>query len=676
MVEWNDYTTLSDFRNLRAGQFDPVRETFGIGLSEEQLTACAVHCALVLRRDPTVGELRLWDRLAKVSAPLSETTVFSMETESAAIAETYADMMAKRRELSLSTEPVTLAEMLNLASDALARGGKARALKGTTLRLQNLLAAPFAKTGVSEEKSAAFLSVSASTDPLASLESGDLCLLIDRGALTKYDYAEKLFSVLESDELQNALRGQFPVSEAGLLPTLLSRFDGFTVDLSRLGTAPNPSPEILAEAFADAWILVAAKQTAKEIVNRLRDAGLSCRIFAELISEKQVRILGERQLAESTDFLRSFLLRPSVPAVTLQATAKAAPISHKPRAGYDCRFFQGTPATANALAIPDLSASAASAKLSERAFSTAVLTSLAPILSCALAGVDYSDLRLAIDLTVPKAGFDPAPAYAAAVGLYRVQAELGIPAVKADIRESKVKAPVLSVFALGKGLQPPAEKLAQADSRIYLLPVPLSPEGLPDFGELRVLLADLAAQAEHGVIRSARVVLQKSPKKALAEMQSETLRAQPKEGAKGLGRPLALGILLETNYEMPFEWIADVAEMPQPESQAKKATAEDDRFRIPAGNGLIWRKAPEVVILAPKDSPDALALAKFLRAAGNEVKVFGNSEKELFLRAVLTASIVYRMPGTVLPRGAKAGFAYTVLRRNGGQIRDLQRIAR
>ena len=158
MANWNENTVLSNFRQLRAGQFDRLRQEFGIGLSDEQLTGCAIHCALVLRRDPTIGELFLWDRLAKMPFPVTKTTVSALETESAALAETYADMMAKRRDLSLTT-PMTLCEAFAPATDALARGGKEAALKAFDLRFADLMSAPFAACGITGKSVPASLSI-------------------------------------------------------------------------------------------------------------------------------------------------------------------------------------------------------------------------------------------------------------------------------------------------------------------------------------------------------------------------------------------------------------------------------------------------------------------------------------------------------------------------------------
>ena len=672
MADWNEHSTLSNFRNLRAGQFDPLREALGINLSDEQLTQCAVHCALALRRDPTVGELYLWDRLAIVSSPAAKATLTALETESHAIAETYADMMAKRRELLPVSAPLSLVEALSLASDAMERGGKERGFARVLLNLKSMISAPCATNGITEEKAPAFLALSAKKSAFSAPEPGDICMLIERGELSHYAFLEKVLPFWESEDLQAKLRGAFSVSGQGLLPLLLSVFDGFTIDLSCFGQ-PAPSPEILVGNFAGDFVWVLPKAAVKEVAENLRDLGVKSLIFAELTNGSQLTLLGRQRLVQNTDFLRSLLRARADCSVKLQ-TAQAAQISHLPHFGYSCRFLPLTAARAESLAVAGFFASAASAPLSAGAFPTAVLTALAPVISCALAGVSYSDLRLAVDLALPQTSApDLSPAFAAAIGLYRVQAELGIPAAQTAVSEKAVKAPVLSAFAIGKGKKAPAGKLAGADSKIYLIRIPLSPEGLPDFAALRLLLDDLAAQAQNDVIRSARLVLQKAPKKVLAEMQSETLCACPEKSAKSIEKPLALGILLESVYEMPFDCVATVRELPQSEPAVSEPEPADP-FRLPKDNGLIWRSAPEIVIWAKKESPDALALAKYLRGSGNTVQIFEPAEKDLFLRAVLTASAVYCLPAARLPKGKKADFAYSVMRQNGGKIRSLRKI--
>ena len=456
---------------------------------------------------------------------------------------------------------------------------------------------------------------------------------------------------------------------------MLARFDGFTIDLSRLGQPSLPSPEILVGTFGGDWVLILPKSAARDALEKLLDLGMKGFSFATLTGNRKITILGETRLTENADFLRS-LIRPCPElSLVLQATASTAPaISHHPQIGYFCPFLPNSEAFSETSEISGMQASSASALLTEGAFSTAILTALAPILACTLSGVGYSEMRLAVDLALPMRGFTALPAsFAAAIGLYRVQAELGIPAAQTRISEKEINAPILSVFSAGKGIKTLAGTLRGADSKVYLIPVQLSSEGLPDFAALRLLLADLCAQAKNDVIRSARLVLQKAPKTVLTEMQSETLRATPTVSPEKLSEPLPLGILLESIYEMPFEQVATVSVC---DAASVNPVETPDPFRIPKGNGLIPRERPEAVLYAPADCPDAIAIARFLRQRDISVSIFDPREKESFLRAVLTASVVYHLPGATLPKGKKADFAFSVLRQNGGEIRSLKQLRR
>lgn len=682
MADWNETTILSNFRSLRAGQFDPLRKEFGIALSDEQLTGCALHCALVLRRDPAIWELLLWDRLAKSSFPAAKSSLSTLETESAAIAETYADMMAKHRDLSPEPAPLTLSGALSLATDALERGGKERGCSTYDFRLTDRFFAPRPENGISEEKTAAFLSVCNKKESFSPVEADRLCLLLDRGGLLHYAFWEALRPLLESDELRAKLHGLFPVTQGGLLPAMLSRFDGFIMDLSRIAQPSDSLPELLAGKFDEDLILTVSESAAGEILANLRALGVRCAAFAKLTGGEQVVLeTGRQKWIESADFLRTLAAKSPDGPVVLQAdAANTAPVSFQTRFGNPCPFLPEQEDCAKDGTVLGLSASAASVAVAEGAFSAAILASLAPILSCALSGAEYSKMRLAVDLTLPKGeGSTPADAFAAAIGLYRVQAELGIPTVQTRIVEQEAAAPVLSVFALGKGIETPPEKLTGIDSKLYLIPIVLSPEGLPDFSDLRLLLDDLAAQAKHGVIRSARVVLQRSPKEVLANMKSNALIARPKRAAKSLKEPLPLGILIESVYEMPFDCVATVVERKRSQKPAVAPVEPveiPDQFQIPTGKDLIWRSAPEVVILAPEKNTDALAVARYLRGRGASVTIFTPGEKDQFLRAVLTASVVYRFPQIRLSRDRKTKFALSVLRENGGEIRCLKKIAR
>ena len=677
MAQWTENSIIHNFRNLRGGQFDSLREELGITLSDEQLTACAIHCALVLRREPIIGELLLWDRLAQEKPSAVNTLLHSLETKSATIAETYADMMEKHRDLAPTSASLSLREALSLATDALERGGKERELKNYALRLTDRLAAPFVANGMGEKNASAFLSVFQKAIRFPSDEAGLLCMLINKGDRLPYALESALFPVLESEDLQKKLHGCFPVSKSGLLSALLSRFDGFTIDLSRLKA--SSLPKALAEDFAGDWVFVLSKTAVDEVLERLLANGIAGTVFAQLTENNQVTLLGQKALTESVDFLRSLTLPQTDLAVTLQAdVALTAPVSLQSCAGYHCRYLPSENRFDQSASVLGMVASAASASLDEGAFPSAVLASLAPVLSCALSGVDYSEARLAVNFALPKAGFDHSHAFAAAIGLYRVQAELGLPAADIRIEEKEVDAPALSIFALGKGAQAPAAKLIGLDSKIYWIPVSLSPEGLPDFAELRNLLADLAAQAKHGVIRSARVVLQQAPKAVLATMKSAELIARPKRSARTLREPVALGILLESVYEMPFDCVATVVKRkvaPKPTEPMAPMPEIPAQFQIPQGNGLIWRPAPETVILAPENEPDALALSMYLGSLGAAVTMFTPTQKDQFLRAVLTASVVYRFPGIRLPRDNRTKFALAVFKQNGGEVRCLKKAA-
>lgn len=672
MVKWNANSIIENFRNCRAGQFGTLGKDLGLKMQEDRLTACAVYCALHLRRDPTFGELRLWDRLSSLTPDWRDAPLTALETESAAIARTYADMMEKNRQLPDANLPLSPKRAFSLAANALERGGKDRTLKNINLRLTEKANAPMDPEPVLETASGACLSVLNQKKDDAFPQAGDVCILLCKGKLTHFEFERKISLLLYNSSFLEQLHGMIKVGESGILPALLSLSNGLSIHLPSFGA--SCAPEILVGHFFGSRILILPREQFEAITNQVRGMGIETIFFAKLTKGRKTELISPVHcLSVDTDFLRSLIPPFAGQSITLQNdNANLPPISHSLHAQYPCAFLPVNRQETHTLERKGYQVAAATVALHQNAFQSALRAGLASLFSCALSGVEYPDARLCVDLELPEKKADLAPVFAAAIGLYRLQAELGIPAAATRLQSAKKKTPTLTVFALGKGATAPAKKLTAPDSRIYLIPLSWTDDGLPDFPALRHLLANLAAQAKAGVIRSAELMVQETPKAVLEKMKTASLSARAVCAEELMKKVIPFGVLIETNYEMEqFEAIATVEARTR--RKAEEKTTVPDLFQIPEGNGLIARERPEVVLLAPQNCPDAMAIFQALQSKGLDVKVFDPSEKADFLRAAMTANVVYRLPGAPLPNDPQAEFAFSVLRQNGGEIRTLRK---
>ncbi len=94
----NDFTVIHNFRDARPEAVGKINADFGLRFSPESFARLQTYYRMSLRRDPTVGELRLIDaqtRMAEHFDRTHRTAVGEFLTDNAAVAETWADMMDK-----------------------------------------------------------------------------------------------------------------------------------------------------------------------------------------------------------------------------------------------------------------------------------------------------------------------------------------------------------------------------------------------------------------------------------------------------------------------------------------------------------------------------------------------------------------------------------------------------
>ncbi len=113
--------------------YRPIRQALDLALSDEALRLFHEFCRVVHRRPPTIGELRLLDRITRVPATGAvgyRHAVGEMSTASPEVAETWADMMQKHAFLSSAEgilPPPTFDEALSLAARYIYRTGRRQA---------------------------------------------------------------------------------------------------------------------------------------------------------------------------------------------------------------------------------------------------------------------------------------------------------------------------------------------------------------------------------------------------------------------------------------------------------------------------------------------------------------------------------------------------------------------
>ncbi len=668
MTEIHSNDVVRNFEKCREEQFAKLRADLGISLSDACLSHCAAHFANQ-RREPRVGELRLWDRLSALPAPPAAVCFTRLDTNDAAMAETFADMMNKRRELRpTDASPVSAGEALSLAGAALARGGKRPALQGTPMWLSD---AGTQRAGegrlIGAGGSSAVLRLLGKDAIAGPAETGDVFLLIRRGTLTPRAFRKAVRELLDREAFARELRGAVPISEGGILPLLLSVASGLYIDLSRMGFGRETSIEMLAGEFAGDWMVILPKDRSEKVLGMIAETGMRGAVFAAITAgaETVVVTYEKQRLTTETAFLRGFFRMPAA-AVVLKDETEADPVLRGSVTRASCRYLANREPPRATVTAGDATVATAATSPASAPFRSTLTAALSAVLTLATAGGDYTEARLAIDLATPESRSDCGETLAAILGVYRAEAELGIPAAAQRIRPTAAGHVTATVFAVSKRLSAPPCRFARAGSSLFLVSVPMKENGIPDFAAFRSMLGAVRSLAQSKTLLSAHVLANETVTDALRSMRTDALSARLTDAEAACGGKIPLALLIESDAELPFARIATVAEV-----AASPEAAPAEPFRFPRGNGLVFRSEPEIAILAAAEDPDAQILAESFSDLGAAVTLCSGAETGRFSRAMLTANAAFVCAGAKWPRDEQTALARSLLERNGGVLVSL-----
>lgn len=352
-----DTTVVRHFRTgSPAGFLAQLNRDLGLGLSEEVFLRLQTHFKSTALRDPTVGELRLLDAAARANdGHPSRIAVGELTTSSPAVAETWADMMAKHgtvhgafegfRSDKEAAPPCSLTDALTLT---------ARYLRCADLQNEDdsrLLSSPGREAMASAAGYTPAARVTVGDDtrtlwvrkepPLSETpaRTGDFILYLPR---VKPGQVQALVAA-EAKKPRPALGAIRAVAEDSLLLTLTELCPAAELHAERLAEGGRIPVRLLCSRPATepdgtcgylARIPLKQLQTATQI---LKDAGINAIICGQVRTGGNLVVLipdgeGKRELPAAT--LPASLLR-SMAAVNLyamnpEATAAPAPLPYAP----------------------------------------------------------------------------------------------------------------------------------------------------------------------------------------------------------------------------------------------------------------------------------------------------------------------------------------------------------
>ena len=658
--------TVRKFGQFTSAQMEKFKTDSELQMPLDGLMFCAGYYRS-LQQDPTVDELRFLDKLSQITATSDRILVSELHTNDPIVAETYSDMMKKLSDLSYdSPRPPSLDDLMGLATAYMKRIGVADKQTDFTPSFRPPEALDAASTGLQE--SSIVLSLSSTYNAPAN---GDALILIHRGSIPNLKYSNTLSQLLSIREITDCTKQIYTVPSQGLLSLLLSVGDGFAIDLQSLSLGfPITTPMLMIEKFSGYVVLAVSKDQTSTVVSQAKALGLRALPFAVQNGSQQFDLVcsNDERMSFDTQFLRQIpSLRTVAAKLPDEPIDQIATVSSHPIGLSNCKYISEKPSSTYISGEYGI-IFGAHADLSCAPFRGAMRAALASVLS-ATAGCTWKSNQLALSLRYPSQEWNSesiSGIVSALLGLYRMQCELGIPAVIREIREdASLSSVALDAYSISARDAIPSKLIANGN-RLYCVAPVFTERGIPDFNALRQLLKELSLYREKGTVQGFGLVCGESVLDALVAMETDELTFHLTDQASLVGEPIPLAILLLSNESLPYHEIGYVKQK-EPKSQHVLPQ------RLPKNHEAFNQgEEYEILIVAKPTDRDAICFSKILNAMGFFCTLMSeNASEEQFAKQMMNSQIVFLCGDVALPISDRVRFAVHVIQLAGGAVLQL-----
>ncbi len=656
------------FGSYTPAQREQLKRDLSLSFSDTLLAFCMSHYKNAEKRDPYIDELQMLSALSEtLSRDCAALCVSELFTNDTFALDTYRDLLQKKKVLNPRAPSfLSLREIPSVAPRYLLRAGKRKPRTSYVSYpeyLRDLAVSPTALC-VAPRHSPFRLRMSCTTASAPS-HNDVLVLLVPSPRDTVYRHARKCERLFDDPGVYTLLSDVFPVGTGGMLRELLEVTDGLSIDLPAFSPLDTEAPAtVLTGSFEGCRILRVATAHLTPLLRKIAEHGMDAFPFAQFTKDKKytfVRGHGTIFSIQSAFLCSLFEKKPITAMLPSEADTSPDAICHRATNASSCAYLRRGKEFKETVSIGDVTACAVSAIPEKSFFKTALLASVAPLVTMALCGKDYTEGILCTALELPSNVSDPTVAGACVsmlLGTYRAQAELSLVSCKTTIRTAEIGRPSISVFSYA---QTPSltSTLSAEGGRIYCLSFPFDENGLPHFSSLRVLLREIAALAREGHISSARILLGESIGDGLADMKGE-LTPDLTDETIDPDKRLPLAVLIESTAALPYRPVAI--------SEKEEIPRSSDLVSLPLDRALLWAGTPEITLLCHEYDSDAAALASLLSHRGAKVHLFSPDEEDLLplSRAILTSQLFILCRGVKLPEDARVSVAVDFFKKNGG----------
>ena len=490
-----------NFAYMTEHALEALRKHFHIEMCIGALQTCQAQYRL-LRRDPTVDELYMLDALLMENDQLPCTYLpAEMKTDSAAIANAFANMMARRGDAVLNKErPASLKDLASLAETYLRAIDKTPnpldqvAVRFTNHRELSLAADGYlrtATTGDKEEDIAIGIRSAESAFRGGKPSAGDYVYVILREDAQDESFETRLVEYLCENDVKKSAKCAFFLCEETPLGTLVRTSMGLSLTESAIKRAEGATRSLVTKT-ATGIILVAAPAASADLLLLAQENGFHVHLVAKVTPGDSIRI------PSGQVFPHGFF--PSM----LPGRAYSTEIKCNPDEPADISLSRIGTCTLNGQkhAVVKVDASG------ENTYAASINGLIYALSHCLAAGIPPKDVGLSCHLTLPMAPPTPQKlgcALGTILGLYRVQMEFelrGSAPVLKNAGNEPTRASIAMIAPLSQKTLPPT--VVGGGSMIYYLEPLYDENGLPVFEDLKKMYGYIEKLYTDGLILSIR----------------------------------------------------------------------------------------------------------------------------------------------------------------------------
>ncbi len=491
----------------------------GLAMDSADLEHCRRYFFAVLRRAPSLNELKMLDGIIKIRrARLSSYRITRIASEDKWINETYNDLCAKAKYLRKNASlPLSLDELASVAPEYLRSIGCDAITEAGRENAQKTINAPL--------------------QPEISL-----LLLLPNSEADHSEYAERVRALYSDVRLYGRLGPVKTVNEFGLLSTLSEFSNGIFGDASQLPVCEGEGDiSILSGKYRGRMIVCAFGYLADTVKALASELGLCAYHFAKTTNTGKLffRRSASPEIYLDIRFIKELTEANTYAVADIPATSSEPNISNIGQPT-DMMIADGTD-------IITLSAG-----LSHDPFNTSVKLPLYLLLSAMARGYTRRDIGIKTEyLFSHKADRDSlALSVSSILGVYRAFIETCVSSDASVKYASGEPAVTCTAFCKGrKGRKDISQKFTAEGSRLYLLRVAYLPDGLPDFAALRTACKQIEELVKSKKILSARAVC--GDIRSAVEAMSGDLGV----GSELMPDKTVFGVIIESTHTLPMQQI-------------------------------------------------------------------------------------------------------------------------